>query len=170
MSLISYYGKLFQVSYVAKDLDRAVEFAQQKLGVSDFTVKDVDITARFGSEIKDLRLRMAVANTENHQFEILQPVSGATSIYTDGFDYDRSVLTFHHIGIAVTGPYSNWEKMEQAVYDSGDEFAIVCPPDPEPNPMARYAYVDTRPYYGHFTEYLWWAPELNDNPAFPKLS
>jgi hypothetical protein len=170
MALISYFKTLFQTSYVTRDMDSAVAFAAQKMGIDNFTVRDAEITARFGSVIRDLKLRVAIANAGRHQFEIIQPISGATEIYTDGIDYDSSILTFHHIGIAVTGPYSNWQRLEAEIGESGDRCAIICPPDPQPTPLACYAYVDTRPYYGHFTEYLWWAPELNGNPAFPDLS
>lgn len=170
MSLISYYGKLFQVSYVAKDLERAMDFARRKLGVDDFTTRDTEFSARFGAEIRDIKLRMAVSNVGTHQFEIIQPVSGAIEVYTDGIDYARSELTFHHIGIAITGDFSNWEKLAMEVRASGDDFAVLCPPSPDPKLMACYGYVDTRPSFGHYTEYLWWAPEVASNPVFPQLS
>lgn len=170
MALISHYGKLFQLSYVARDLDDAVAYAQRKLGIDSFTMQDVELTARLGQRIRDLSLRMAVANTGSHQFEIIQPVSGAIEVYTDGVDYDGSVLAFHHIGLAVTGAFANWLKLEEEVHAAGDEFAVLCPPGFDPEPKACFGYVDTRPYYGHYTEYLWWAAEMAGNPVFPNLS
>lgn len=158
------------MSYVTQDLGAAMDIAGKKLGIDHFHVIDTEYAALVGGEVRDLRLKAAIANTERHQFEIIQPVSGAIEVYTDDIDYRGRALAFHHVGLAVTGPFASWEAVEAEVCASGDGFVVVCPPEPEPDPKVRYGYVDTRAWCGHYTEYLWWAPELNGNPAFPDLS
>lgn len=38
---------------------------------------------------------------------------------------------------------------------------------PEPEPIARYGYVDTRSWSGHYTKYFWWSEAMADLPSFP---
>ena len=169
MSLFPYFGDLFQASYVAKDRDRAVELAQSQMGVDNFVLFDSQAPVLSGGKVQTLSLRVAVANIGRHQFEIIQPVSGPTHIYTDGMDMDGRVMSFHHLALAVTGSYSRWEEALRQLRASGNEIAFLSPAEPVDKPMACFAYVDTRKTLGHYTEYLWWAPELNGNPAFPNF-
>jgi extradiol dioxygenase family protein len=171
MGLMSYYRHMFQVSYVTKDLDRAVAFLGKKLGCDDFAIIEPEAPILVRGEPKTFKLRVAIANVGGHQFEVIQPVSGAIDVYRDGIEYGRSVATLHHVGLALQGPYSEWERLEEELRAAGQEFVIVSAPMPGPKQMVRFGYVDTRPHLGHFTEYLWWSDELPaGNPAFPDLS
>lgn len=171
MGLMSFYRHMFQVSYVTRDLDHAISFLGKKLGCGDFAILEPEAPILVRGEPKNFKLRVAVANVGAHQFEVIQPVSGAIEVYLDGIDYGRSIVTLHHVGHALRGPYSEWEKLEKEIHATGQEFAIVSAPMPGPKQFVRFGYVDTRPYLGHFTEYLWWSDEIPPgNPAFPDLS
>jgi hypothetical protein len=169
MKLISRFGDIFQLSYVARDRDRAVEFAAAKLGIENFFCFEAQapIVSRGVSQILDLRV--AVANTGTHQFEIIEPVGGPTWIYTDGKDLDSQVLQFHHVGMAVMGPYSAWQETLAKLREDGEEIVQISELEPGADPVAMFAYVDNRASLGHFTEYLWWAPKMNGTPTMPAL-
>jgi catechol 2,3-dioxygenase-like lactoylglutathione lyase family enzyme len=169
MKLITRFGDIFQVSYVTRDRDRAVAFAADKLGIDNFFSFDgrCPVLARGATE--ELNLRVAVANTGAHQFEIIEPVSGPTWIYTEGFDLGRQLLTLHHIGVAVMGPFTVWQETIAKLRADGDEIVQISEPAAGEEPMACFAYADNRRTLGHFTEYLWWAPAMNGMPTMPSM-
>ena len=145
MSLISYYGGIFQISYVARDLEQAMAFLRKKMGAQDFLIREPQLTVTVGGEQRPLSMHVALANVGDRQIEVIQPVSGAIGLYVDGIDYERSTLTFHHVGIAVPGPLAQWTAMEEQVHASGDSFALSFAADVSPEFQVRFAYVDTRP-------------------------
>ena len=170
MNLIDRFGDLFQVSYVARDRDRAVEFASAKLGITNFFTFDASASVLSRGAVQNLCLRVAIANTGRHQFEIIQPVSGPTWIYTEGKDLGRQELLLHHIGIAVIGPYSRWQDTIAQLQADGDEIVQISALAPGEEPRALFAYVDNRGTLGHFTEYLWWSTAMNGSPSMPNIS
>lgn len=163
------FGELFQMSYITRDMGAALEHCQTRLGIDNFHVDEAIAPVLSGGTLQELRLNVAIANIGRHQFEILQPLSGPTHVYTDAVDLDSHILNFHHIGIAVRGNYQNWEALLAEVDAGGDEICFLHPPERPENPQVAFCYVDTRHRLGHHTEYLWWAPELNGLPAFPNL-
>lgn len=169
MNLISRFGDIFQLSYVARDRDRAVSFAQNKLGIDNFFTFEATAPVTSRGERVDLGLRVAVANTGTHQFEIIEPVSGPTWIYTDGKDLDSQELILHHIGVAVVGGYSLWEETIARLREDGDEIVQMSTLEPGAEPQAMFAYVDNRKSLGHFTEYLWWSKAMNGMPTMPNI-
>lgn len=169
VSLIDRLGNLFQVSYVTRDRDRAMEFASRKLGITNFFAFDASAPVLSRGTDQNLRLRVAVANTGDHQFEIIQPVSGPTWIYTEGRDLDRQTLQLHHVGMAIVGPYSLWQDTIAQLQADGDEIVQISTVPPGAEPQAMFAYVDNRNTLGHFTEYLWWSKPLNGTPTMPNI-
>jgi hypothetical protein len=169
MSLISHYADIYQTGYVARDIGKAVDFLRAKYGATDFDLKDHDLVVMRDGRPMPLQMRVAIVNIGRMQLEVIEPVGGeAATIYTDGVDFDRSPIVFHHIGIAVPGAYGNWSAMEADVRGVGEDFAMAFAFDHEENPMVRFAYVDTRRHTGHYTEFLWWSPAAAfGNAAFP---
>jgi hypothetical protein len=158
MSLTSYYAQMFQFGYVSRDLERAIDILRKKLDLGPFTVVEPELTGMFGTEEKTLKFRVGLANIGDRQVEVIQALSGAIDYYLDGIDYESSPITLHHIGLLVPGPESAWDEMQKAVKASGDEFTVIGWSNPRTDPYIRFAYVDTRPHYGHYTEYLWRSP------------
>ena len=169
MNLISRFGDIFQLSYVSSDRDKAVTHAAEKLGIDNFFTFDAKAPVVSRGETVELALRVAVANTGTHQFEIIEPVGGPTWIYTDGKDLDSQPLILHHIGIAVVGPYSLWQQTIAELERDGDEIVQISYLPPETEPQAMFAYVDNRQSLGHFTEYLWWSKAMNGTPTMPNI-
>ena len=155
------FGDVYQLSYATKDMDAAVAYAEEHLGITGFHVQDTGAPVLSGGRVQDLKIRAATANVGSRQFEIIQPVSGPTHVYTDVVDLDAQVMAFHHIAIAVRGGYDAWERLLTEVRASGDAFSFLFPAEPDPASKLCFCYVDTRAKLGHHTEYLWWADELH---------
>jgi hypothetical protein len=158
MALIQHYRGVLQLGYVTKDLERATSFFEKKIGAAGFSLAEHELTADFRGRQRSFAMRVALARVGDRQIEIIQPLSGAVEFYREGVDFDRSIVSFHHVGLAIEGPLATWDTMVEEVRSSGDEFTLIFASDENPDFRVRFAYVDTRAHYGHFTEYLWWSP------------
>jgi hypothetical protein len=169
VNLLLRFGDIFQLSYVTRNRDLALEFAADKLGIENFYAFEAQTPVLSRGEIQVLDLKVAVANIGTHQVEIIEPVAGPTWIYTEGKDLASQILTFHHVGLAVMGPFSAWQETIGKLREDGDEIVQICEPQPGDEPMACFAYVDNRRTLGHHTEYLWWSAAMNGTPTLPKM-
>lgn len=165
----SRYADLFQMSYVTRDRDEAVAHAEAELGFTDFRLSESATEVLAYGRVQTLRLRAAMATIGRRQIEIIEPVSGPITVYTDGIDLAARILTFHHMAIAVRGVVEEWDRLLAEVRSGSDEIAYLFPAKPETDAKVRFCYVDTRRTIGHFTEYLWWDPSLGGMPGFPTL-
>ena len=163
------YGDLFQMSYITRDIEAAMEHCRKELGITDFATSDSEVEVLSFGKLRPLTIRAAFANIGRHQFELIQPVSGATEIYTDEVDLDAHIINYHHIAIAVRGGHDQWLELLEEVRASGDEFAFLFPPVPSPDDKVGFCYVDTRKRLGHYTEYLWVDEAIKPIPAMPDL-
>lgn len=167
------YGQLIQMSYATRDMDAAIVHAETQLGITGLRRSESEIEVLSYGETRRLGVKSAIANIGDpgglRQFEIIEPISGITEIYTDAADLSAQVLAFHHIGIAVPGPYAEWQALLQDVRASGDALALQFPAKPSDEAKLCFCYVDTRRRIGHFTEYLWADPSLTDIPVAPWL-
>lgn len=169
MTIAERYGELFQMSYITRDIDAAMAHAKETLGVKEFATSDSEVEVLSFGELRPLKIRAAFANIGRHQFEIIQPVSGAIEVYTDEVDLSGHILNYHHIAIAVRGGHDKWLELLDEVRASGDEFAYLFPPVPSPDDKVCFCYVDTRKRLGHYTEYLWVDESIKPIPAMPDL-
>lgn len=167
MTIGDRYGELFQMSYITRDLDAAIAHAKEHLGIDSFHTSDSEIEVLSYGEKKTLAVRAAMANIGSRQLEIIQPVSGATEIYTDAVDLSGHILNFHHTAIAVRGGYDAWQALLAEVEASGDAFAYLFPAEQRPDQGLSFCYVDTRHRIGHYTEFLWVDPALKGLHAIP---
>jgi hypothetical protein len=169
MSIAERYGQLFQMSYITRDLDAAMEHAREAMGIGEFHTTDAEVEVQSFGEMKPLKIRAAMANIGRHQFEIIQPVSGAINVYTDEVDLDAHILNFHHIAIAVRGGIDQWRALVSEIRASGDEFAFLSPVEASDDDKVCFCYVDTRKRLGHYTEYLWVDESIKPIAAMPDL-
>lgn len=169
MQLGARYGDLFQMSYITRDLDAAMAHCKQELGITDFATSDSEVEVLSFGKMRPLKIRAAFANIGRHQFELIEPVSGATEIYTDEVDLSKHIINYHHIAIAVRGGIDKWMDLLAEVRASGDEFAFLFPAEPTPDDKVCFCYVDTRKRLGHYTEYLWVDEAIKPIAAMPDL-
>ncbi|MEE4451822.1 hypothetical protein [Novosphingobium resinovorum] len=171
------YGQLIQMSYATRDMDMAVAHAETQLGIAGFRRSESEIAVLSYGEQRRLGVKSAIANVGEvgagagtlRQFEIIEPVSGVTQVYTDAVDLSAHVLAFHHVAVAVPGPYAAWEALLADVRASGDQLALLFPPEPSAEAGLCFCYVDTRRRIGHYTEYLWADPALEGIAVAPWL-
>ena len=169
MQLGARYGELFQMSYITRDLDAAMEHCKRELGITEFATSDSEVEVLSFGQMRPLKIRAAFANIGRHQFELIQPVSGAVEIYTDEVDLGAHIINYHHIAIAVRGGIDKWLELLDEVRASGDAFAYLFPPRPGPDDKVCFCYVDTRKRLGHYTEYLWVDEGIKPIAAMPDL-
>jgi len=160
MHLGDRYGNLFQMSYITRDMDAAIAHVEREIGLGTLKVSESSVEVLSFGEPATLSVKAAIANHGSNQFEIIQPVAGPVEIYTDEVDLGAHILNFHHVAIAVPGPYTEWEKLLADVRESGDSLALLFPAQPDPDAKICFCYVDTRARIGHYTEYLWVDPAL----------
>lgn len=169
MQLGARYGDLFQMSYITRDLDAAMAHCKQELGIAEFATSDSEVEVLSFGKMRPLKIRAAFANIGRHQFELIEPVSGAVEIYTDEVDLSKHIINYHHIAIAVRGGIDKWMELLAEVRASGDEFAFLFPAEPTPDDKVCFCYVDTRKRLGHYTEYLWVDEAIKPIAAMPDL-
>ena len=156
MYLASRYADIYQQSYITRDMDAALAHCETALGLTGFNISEPVVDVVSYGRIETLAIKAATLNIGRQQFEIIQPVSGPIGVYTETVDLDAHILNWHHVAIAVSGPYAEWERLLAEVRAAGDDLAFLGPADPGDNPVLCFCYVDTRKRLGHFTEFLWW--------------
>ncbi|HMO67657.1 MAG TPA: VOC family protein [Novosphingobium sp.] len=155
MTIAARYADLFQMSYITRDLDAAIEHCRRELGFEHMATSDSEVEVLYRGEPRKLVIRAAFGNVGTRQLELIQPVSGPVEVYTDEVDLDAHIINYHHIAIAVRGDHGEWLKLLDEVRASGDEFAYLFPAEPSGEDKVCFCYVDTRKRIGHYTEYLW---------------
>jgi hypothetical protein len=163
------FGDLFQLGYITRDLDQALDHCRNELGLDGFHRSQSSAPVLAGGRVQELKLRSASLNVGRNQIELIQPISGPIEAYTEAVDLEARIINFHHVAIAVRGPYSEFERARAEVAASGDPVAFVHPVDDPAEPMVAFMYVDTRARIGHYTEFLWWSDKLTGMPQFPAL-
>lgn len=169
MTIAARYGELFQMSYITRDLDAAMAHCREAMGIDTFSTTDADLEVLNFGKLRPLKIRAAMANIGRHQFELIQPISGAIEVYTDEVDLSAHIINYHHIAIAVRGGLDEWRRLLAEVRASGDEFAYLLPHEPNEEDKLCFCYVDTRKRLGHYTEFLWVDEAIKPIPAMPDL-
>lgn len=150
------FGPFHQISWATSDLDRSLALYRDVYGIPSFFVMNSVFDAVVGGEKGRMQLRMALANVDGVEFELIEPVGvGVNAIYRDVLPADGSFANvFHHVAVKVSGTLDDWERHlaslhpQRPIYYSGDN-----------GPGARFVYTDDRALLGHYVEHLWLGPE-----------
>ena len=101
MSGLSTPGHPFQYAWHVPDLESAVDYWANVLGVGPFFVNEVDSSSMAGFTYRGqpglLRMRVAWAQSKEGQIELIEVLSSESNVYHDLIKKDRTA--FHHIGI-----------------------------------------------------------------------
>jgi len=151
------FGPFHQVAWITNDMDRSLALYRDVYGIPSFFVMDQEFDARVGTAHGKMKLRIALANVDNVQLELIEPHSpGIDSIYRDVLPKDGHYANvFHHVCVKVSGTLQDWEThlaglhRDRNVYYEGDI-----------GPGARFVYTDERPFIGHYIEHVWFGPEI----------
>lgn len=143
----------YQIAYVTPDIGAAAAILQEQHGVSEFLGlagdKVVENRVWTPQGEADIGMRAAIATVGHLTLELLQPVSGATDIFTQML-IPGQPLRLHHLGFRCDdfeATAAENERLGRPVVMTGGFKA------------ARFMYVDARATLGHFLEYVAAPPE-----------
>jgi len=149
-------GNIMQVAWVTPDIERSMAMFGKTYRVPDWCVMEVDFPAVAFGESGSMKLKIALANVDAIQLELIQPIGGGIDrIYRDALPADGSFANvFHHVCVKILGPLENWEAYLATL---GGERPIVYTGEIGEN--ARFCYTDERATVGMFVEHVWFSPE-----------
>lgn len=143
-------GTHYQNAYVTRDVDKAVEsfrtHADTRLIIQ--TEVDVPLWTPQGEGIGTQKLAFVWVGDLNYELIQPGPMQGdfdALAIYRDALPADDG-LHFHHVCHRV----DDWAQLEAHI--AANPFPVVLKGG-APG-VLQFCYVDTRPWLGHYTEYL----------------
>jgi hypothetical protein len=126
---------VFQIAYVTHDRAAAQAALGERLGLSAWT--DLDVVPA-GAE-----LAVAFARAGRIQIELIQPLGGDATIFSDLLP-TRGLVAVHHLGVRV-------EDIDLALTHAA-EAGFQTPKQGAIEGQLRFAFVDTRADLGHFIE------------------
>lgn len=144
-------GRHYQNAYVTRNVDKAVAEFKQRADIRTLleTQVSVNLWTPQGEGIGVQKL--AFVWVGDLQCELIQPIEGdVLSLYRDALPADDS-LTFHHVCQLV----DDWDAFLARV--DQQTFPVVLKGG-TPG-MLEFLYLDTRPWLGHYTEYVWMVPD-----------
>jgi len=151
-------GGIMQMAWVTPDLDASLSQFGTLYGVPAFYQMEVDFPAVVFGESGNMTVRLALANVDNIQLEIIQPVGGGINrIYRDALPADGShANVFHHVCVKVEGSLADWDAY---VAKLGPDRPIVYIGDA--GPEVRFLYTDDRAALGIYVEHIWRSAALD---------
>ena len=142
-----FYENQYQLAYVTPDLDQGIALLEQQYGVPAFkglggdNFVENNVWTPDGD--RDIGMRVAIATVGHLTIEVLQPVSGATEIFTDML-LPGQPLRLHHIGMR-----TNDLDAVRAGHEAAGRQIVMA----GGYKLAKFIYVDARATLGHFLEY-----------------
>lgn len=151
-------SNLMQVAWVTPDLDRTMAEFGERFGIEEFFFTDIAFPARLFDETGEMSIRLALANIDAMQIELIQPVGGGLDrIYREALPADGShANVVHHVCVKIDGPIEAWEAYEAEL---SKRTPIGYTGDSGPN--VRFAYTDERATLGLWLEHVWYEPEYD---------
>lgn len=113
--------KIWQLGIVVKDLEKAVENYKNLLGIDNWEIKDIDIKDGMfrGTNIGNTAsVKIALANLENIQFELIEQTKG-TGTFKDFLDTHGNGI--HHLGISRTDGLNSYHEDLEKLKPKGVE-------------------------------------------------
>ncbi len=140
-------GEVFQIAFVVRDLDAALERYTRVLGGAPWRIftfsAAIHREATYRGAATDFSVRLALNGT-SPQYELIEPVSGAG---VHGAWLDERGEGFHHVGVIVESVAATVERMAAVGYgtiQTGSGFGAAGD--------GTYAYFDTAADLGFLVE------------------
>jgi hypothetical protein len=155
-------ANIMQLAWITPDLDRSMAQFRDQYRVPEFFVMEVHFPAEVFGEKGEMNLRVALANVDEMQLELIQPLGGGVNcLYSDVLPKDGShANVFHHVCMRVHGPLENWDKH---VASLAPDMPIAYTGDLGPD--ARVVYTDQRDTLGMYVEHVWFGEVTAANMA-----
>ena len=150
------FGGFWQLAWVTPDLETSLETFRTVYGVPSFFVMDQEFPARVFGETGVMKLRIALANVDEIQLELIQPMGGIDRIYREVLPADGShANVFHHVCMKVEGELDDWDAHLDTLKPPHREIAYVG----DVGEGARFVYTDERKSCGFYVEHVWFSGE-----------
>jgi hypothetical protein len=160
MTPIPLLREVFQLGYVATNIDAAVGIFKQRYGVHHFLRSGIKTIPLIGGE--SMTLSLAFAWLGPTMIEIIEPVGGSVNIYRRHLP-ESGAPRLHHIGVRLHSD-AQWQAMREAISVSGLSTLLEVQV-----PTTRALYIDTYAELGHYTEYLYYSDVPNSTlPHIPQ--
>jgi len=155
-------GNIMQLAWITPDIDRSMAQFRDQYRVPEFLVMEVNFPAEVFGQKGDMHLRVALANVDNMQLELIQPLGGGVDrLYRDVLPKDGShANVFHHVCVRIDGPLEEWDKH---IAGLAPDMPIAFTGDLGPD--ARVVYTDQRATLGMYVEHVWFGEETAANMA-----
>jgi len=137
------FGRYFQTAYVTRDLDAAMALFRARHGDRDYTVIEGH-TRPDGTPAAAQRI--ALTYLGDTMIELIQPSIEITTIYDHALPDDAESVRLHHLGYLVDDYDHTFGELTKLGYSlpSAGSFGDAL----------DYIYADTRPDFGHFSEFI----------------
>lgn len=145
------FGGFYQTAYVTNDLDQALELFKEIYGVPQFLVMPSDMPATYRGGPGRLHIRLALANLDGVQIEVIEALEGCIDLYREGLPGAGFGLVHHHLAMRVKGPRAAWDRWRAEAAASDRAFVL----EGDLGDTAQFAYLDDKRRLGHYTEYFW---------------
>lgn len=155
-------ANIMQLAWITPDLDRSLAQFRQRYRVPEFFVMEAKFPAEVFGRKGDMNLRIALANVDDMQLELIQPIGGGVNfLYSDVLPKDGShANVFHHVCVKVHGTLEDWDKH---VAGLAPDMPIAYTGDL--GPEARVVYTDQRDTLGIYVEHVWFSEATTANMA-----
>lgn len=153
-------SNLMQVAWVTPDIDRSMAQFSELYRVPEFFVTEISYPARLFGETGEMSIRLALANVDNMQLELIQPLGGGIDkIYREALPMDgRHANVPHHLCIQVYGSRENWDDyLANLMQVKSLDYTGDLGPD------VQFIYTDERATLGLWLEHVWYEPEYFKN-------
>lgn len=141
------YKNTFQVAWITNDVERATKVFKEEQGI------DLTVVRGFSLDVYDsepLVIDVALGYVGDLQFEVIEPVSGPTDLYTRHLPASGEyTLKFHHL----CNRFDTVEEYEKVLV-ADRERGITIEVDGSFGESGRFSYADTRDTLGVYQEYV----------------
>lgn len=144
------YGRHYQNAYVTRNVDKAVAEFKKRADIRKLMEIEVPVQVTTPKGTGASVQKLAFVWIGDLNFELVQPVSGYVDVYRDWLP-DHDGLRFHHVCHVV----DDWAELRARV--AKEPFEIVM--EGQSGDALKFVYLDTRPFLGHYLEYVWMTKE-----------
>jgi hypothetical protein len=134
---------------------------REKYGIGQFFRAGPNVIETDAGE--SMTLKLAHAWVGDTWYEIVEPVAGAVSVYTDWLPSGNAPLRFHHAGIRLRD-VAAWDRMVRESEAAGYRMVLSL----TKNRAQKYGFLDTMAELGHFVEYLY-IPDPRQTAFMPNM-
>lgn len=147
MSNLLLLDGFFQIGYATNDLDKALALFKDKFDMGPFA--EMRNMAVQGPHNTDMTASFALAYKGDTMIELIQPVAGDTSMFDHVLPTEDFAIRHHHFAFCLDS-MEQLDEAEQKMRGQGIDIPV------KGNGMEQvfFFYADTRPWLGHYSEYL----------------